>query len=710
MLSEVLKYAERGWYVIPVDDKKHPLTRNGVKDATRDPAVIQGWWAQWPKANVAIATGQGSKLTVIDLDTKGGGLTNWTTIVQDHGGVPTTLQSSTPSGGAHNYWLPPDFLVRNSVSTLAPGVDVRGERGYVLAPPSILPNGPYRWVDPTVEPQPMPEWLAQMLNTASHTGIPTGDILEGMPLGRRDIAAFALARRLRAAGVPKDMVHRMVSMAAANADPPLDPSIAAEKVDRVFRQFNKQYPLSDKGNADRLIDRHGDILLRLMAGESGSWAVYQDGYWQVVSPDVVTYYALENTEAILSEALALPMGTDEERARRSQYIAYALKCQGYDRISSAVKLAATNQAIMAARGSMDPDPLLLNCPNGTLDLRTGDLRAHKADDYISRSTTVPYDPTALSPRWEAQMAKLFPNPEVGHFVRRGLGYSITGLTREQVMFFAYGTGANGKSTVIRTVHKILGGYSRVGTQDILTITSNEIHPASIADLVGARFVPTGEIEANRWLAEAQLKNMTGGDPVKARFLYKDHFEYDPQYKIWMMGNHKPAIRGTDPGIWRRILMVPFTVRITDEERVPGYEDILLAEEAPGILAWLVRAYLEYQSQGLNPPPAVREATQRYREDEDLVGEFRTMAIEYEPKVRLNATEAYIAYSNHCRLSNERPLTLRKFNAALEEAGLTYTRGTANQKYWLDTRLTQSGRDLLSMGAGAIEVSTFRNGN
>src|SRR6516225_10120505 len=163
MLSEVLKYAERGWYVIPVDDKKHPLTRNGVKDATRDPAVIQGWWAQWPKANVAIATGQGSKLTVIDLDTKGGGLTNWTTIVQDHGGVPTTLQSSTPSGGAHNYWLPPDFLVRNSVSTLAPGVDVRGERGYVLAPPSILPNGPYRWVDPTVEPQPMPEWLAQML-------------------------------------------------------------------------------------------------------------------------------------------------------------------------------------------------------------------------------------------------------------------------------------------------------------------------------------------------------------------------------------------------------------------------------------------------------------------------------------------------------------------------------------------------------------------
>jgi putative DNA primase/helicase len=253
-----------------------------------------------------------------------------------------------------------------------------------------------------------------------------------------------------------------------------------------------------------------------------------------------------------------------------------------------------------------------------------------------------------------------------------VGYSLTGRTDEQCLFFAYGTGSNGKSVFLKTVQALAGEYSTPARVE--TFTARHARqaggiPNDIASLAGARVVAVSEVDDGQRLNESLVKDMTGGDAITARFLNREFFSFHPQFKLWMQGNHKPQIRGTDHGIWRRIHLIPFAVTIPPEEKDPALFDKLRAE-ASGILAWAVRGCLEWRRDGLNPPEEVKAATEAYREEMDILGAFLDERCARAPNITVRAKVIYDAYRQWCDESGQRAYSLKRFGIAMGERGIT----------------------------------------
>jgi putative DNA primase/helicase len=315
--------------------------------------------------------------------------------------------------------------------------------------------------------------------------------------------------------------------------------------------------------------------------------------------------------------------TEQQRLRsRAQALGkWARKAQSAAGIASAVELAQTLMPVTPT--DLDADPWLFNCANGTLELRDGSpaLREHRRTDRLTHLCPVAYDPAATAPRFEQFIAEILPDSDTREFVQRYLGYALTGSTREQCFVIALGTGANGKSVLTETVRHVLGDYVLdTPTSTIMAAEHGRGTENDLARLRGARFVTAKETAEAKRLDEARIKALTGGDVVTARFLFKEHFEFVPEFKLWLYANHRPEIRGADDGIWRRIALVPFEVTIPESQRDPELP-AKLRGEAPGILAWLVRGCMEWQRQGLRPPARVTDATQGWRSDADDVARF-----------------------------------------------------------------------------------------
>jgi putative DNA primase/helicase len=341
-------------------------------------------------------------------------------------------------------------------------------------------------------------------------------------------------------------------------------------------------------------------------------------------------------------------------------------------------LAATESRIALDVGAMDADPFLLACPNGTLDLRTGRVRAHNPSDLISRGTAIPYDAGARCPRWLHFLREVFDgDDDLISFVHRAVGYSLAGDTREQVLFVCHGYGANGKSVFRETVSLILGDLAVTAAFDTFLRGRGDHGPRNdIARLHRARFVAASESGSERRLDEALVKALTGEDTVAARFLYGEHFEFKPEFKIWLFTNHLPRVEGDDDAIWRRIRLVPFSVSFMGkEDRNLGEA---LAEEAPGILAWAVEGCLDYQRNGLGLPPAVAQATKEYREDEDILSSFIAERCIFEGSVE--AARFRTVYEQFCFEVGERPLSASALGRALSKRGISGKRRADGRIY------------------------------
>jgi putative DNA primase/helicase len=331
-----------------------------------------------------------------------------------------------------------------------------------------------------------------------------------------------------------------------------------------------------------------------------------------------------------------------------------------------IGLGQTEDGIPVRPGELDQDRFSLNCQNGTVSLRTGKVCPHRAGDLLTKITPVSYDPRAACPTFDGFIDRIMGSDNtLIQYLQRCIGYALTGDISEQVMFVLFGSGANGKTTLLEAVRHILGEYAVQVPVRTLMIKRGDGVSNDIARLKGLRFVTASEVEAGQRLAEAQVKQLTGGGTLQARFLYHEPFEFEPTHKLFMDCNHKPEIRGTDEAIWRRIRLIPFNVSVPEGDRDKNLLQKLKAE-GRGILAWAVRGCLAWQQEGLGEPTSAQQAMSEYREEMDIVAEF----VRDECTLRVGARETsdalYSAFTRWCQNRQEQPVSQKAFGARLSE--------------------------------------------
>ncbi|MBJ8038109.1 DNA primase family protein, partial [Bacillus cereus] len=324
---------------------------------------------------------------------------------------------------------------------------------------------------------------------------------------------------------------------------------------------------------------------------------------------------------------------------------------------------------------------LLNVANGMVDLQTGQLRPHNRKVYLSKITNVTFDEQAKCPEWLKFLEQIFQgNQELMEYMQRLMGYSLTGEITEQIMVFLIGGGSNGKSTFINIIKDLLGDYGKQAKSDTFIKKKETGANNDIARLVGSRFVSAIESEDGEQLSETFVKQITGGEPILARFLRQEFFEFIPEFKVFFTTNHKPVIKGVDEGIWRRIRLIPFNLQLPKEKRDKKLSE-KLSLEMPGILNWAIEGCLKWQQSGLNDPAIVRRATGDYKEEMDILGPFMFECCFKREDVQIEAKKLYEAYANWCFRNGEHQLKNRSFYRILETQGFKRERGNRN-KYFI----------------------------
>ena len=437
------------------------------------------------------------------------------------------------------------------------------------------------------------------------------------------------------------------------------------------------YNLTDVGNAQRLVARHGPSLRYLHRWTR--WMIWDNTRWIEDHQGQACAWFKETMQALAADAVEL--ADDKERKRT---LRHALASEGAGRVRGGLDMARSEAGIPIQPDHLDADPLLLNLTNCTYDLATETARPHRREDLLSKQAPVDYQPDAQCPLWDTFIQRILPDPAIRRYVQQLAGYSLTANTGEQILPILYGLGANGKSTFLETYRHLLGDYGQVAPASVF-LEQKEGIPSDIARLRGTRFVMVSEISEGKRLNEALVKRLTGGDTLSARFLYSDYFEFKPTFKAFLSTNHRPEIRGTDEAIWRRIRLIPFTVTIPEPERDPDLQD-KLKSELSGILNWALAGYQDWAANRLTTPTAVVAATQEYRADSDLIGAFLTDNTQETPGGWVRNGEIYERYSTWSRTNAGDPLTPKAFTQRMLERGYQQHRTRQNGRMWLDLEL------------------------
>jgi len=467
---------------------------------------------------------------------------------------------------------------------------------------------------------------------------------------------------------------------------------------------------TDLGNAERFALEFGHRV-RYVA-KWGRWLVWDGVRWAEDADGAAVRLAHAMIRTLYLAASELT--DDDDRIR---LLRHAVRSENAARIRALLECASVLEGIPIEPAALDAHPMRLTVANGTLDLSTGTLALARPEDFITKHTPIAFDAEARCPRWDAFLDRVVPDAAVRGFLQRAAGYSLTGSTKEQVLFFLHGSGANGKSTFLEILRALGGDLSQQADFATLLERRDVGGPRSdLARLMGARIVTASEAAESRRLDETLVKSLTGGDTVSARRLYAEAIEFRPQLKLWMSSNDKPHIRGTDEGIWRRVRLVPFTVYIPPEERNDDLEEELRAE-LPGILAWAVRGCLDWQRDGLGEPDAVHEATQNYRDEEDAIGQFIAERCTRDtdvkpPPVKPSETPAkplYLAYVAWCTENGSRAVTATKFGRELSLKGYDVKQETTGKRAKLrcGIRLGSESQSADSTTAGSQDTVVER---
>lgn len=406
---------------------------------------------------------------------------------------------------------------------------------------------------------------------------------------------------------------------------------------------------SDSALALRLADEHG-LYARYVAAW-GQWLFWDGQCW---------HRDLTLKIFNLAHNICRTAAAETDKPSVAKQVASART------VAAVVSLARSDPRIAATVEQWDEDPWILCTPDGTVDLTTGTKRPSQADDYSTKVTAV--TPGGTCPLWQNFLQRVTGgDAELISYLQRACGYMLTGVTVEHAMFFLYGLGSNGKSKFVEAVAGFMGTYHTVAQIETFTASPTDRHPTELANLRGARLVTSMETEEGRRWAESRIKALTGGDRVSARFMRQDFFEFTPAFKLAIFGNHKPGLRTVDEAIRRRMNLVPFVVVIPAVERDKNLGD-KLREEWPGILAWAIEGCLAWKRDGLRPPAAVVDATEKYLDEEDTIQLWRDESCEDDVQALTPLAWLWQSWNMWAKRSGEYAGRKRQFSQKLENLG------------------------------------------
>jgi len=476
--------------------------------------------------------------------------------------------------------------------------------------------------------------------------------------------------------------EQLVRQAIADAQP-WEPGAGDERK-RVVVPLDSSLPdpclmqgRTETANARRLVEMHGKNMRWCSAWKS--WLAWDGKRWVEHGEVLVSRWA-KSVERFLWQYLAKNAGTTLDRKSTEAIARWARTSGSANHISSIIELAKSEPGIAIEPTELNADHWLLNVANGTLDLRTSELRPHDRTDLITYLSPVKFDPQADCSTWTKFLGEIMGGDrELTGFLRRLAGCSLSGEIREHVLAFCYGTGANGKSVFLEAIGKLTGDYGDSIPVKLLLMT-RESSEHEKADLFGRRFIYAVESGEGKRLSEEVVKAITGNDRIKGRRLYQNYFAFNPTHTLWLASNYRPTIRGTDEGIWRRILLIPFEVTIPEPKRDEQLPRKLEAE-LPGILNWAIAGCREWQESGLMPPEKVRVEVSNYRQEQDIVAQFLDECCEIDgtaetPNSRLNQ-----AFSEWCKQNGQRRIDGRWFGRRLNDMGYR-TRKSGSERYRL----------------------------
>ena len=428
---------------------------------------------------------------------------------------------------------------------------------------------------------------------------------------------------------------------------------------------------TDGWRAKRLVILHGENFRWI--GDRGKWIVWDGQRFVVDELERMTQLAKTVKHDILCErTVAIETGGHKEA---DKLLNEARKMDSQAKYTSMVNLAMSEPNVAIYQADLDSDSLRLNVANGIVDLRTGELMPHQRSALMTKLAPVHYDESAVCPSWHEFLNRIMSgNTELIRFLQRAVGYALTASIREPVLFILHGTGANGKTTFLETVGRMLGDYAKHSPENLLVNQMWDKHPAGLASLMDARLVVHPELGNGVTLDEGFVKRATGGDTLTARFMRQDYFDFKPTHKLFLPTNELPEISGTDDGIWRRVRKIPFDVRIPDEEQIPL--EIMLAsleKEWSGILRWAIEGCLDWQENGLGFPVEIKDATDSYRQDSDVIANFIEDRLVVEWTGEVSATALYNAFKAWCSDNGEALITQTKFGKRMTTKGIKKSR-------------------------------------
>ncbi len=735
-LQAALDYLRRGWPVLPLcppdhagvskhaktceNPGKRPLVNwKEYQDRLPTEAEVRGWWDKWPTANVGVALGPLPGFIRLDIDGPGG---ERLLAEKSRGDMPLTWEFTSGrenAGRGPLFGIPAGVEFKTTTEVPDPTEELRfqAKGAQTVLPPSRHKSGElYQW-RPGHSPDEIalavaPLWMVEEWRATSDAGRKrrqTEDRGDGEPLeeGHRDSRLTSLAGTMRRRGMTRDEILGALLVVNANrCRPPFDEDVVEkiaasvagyEPSDTVLIGIgqtgrmpkdkeptkNGQIHNSELGNALRMVNLFGDDFRHCHPWKKD--LVWTGRYWAEDDTAQVDRWAKDTVQIIWAQAAA---ATDE--TEKKALGSHAIKSEEARKIRAMIALARSEAEVTILPADMDRDPWLLNVANGTLDLRTGRLRDHQREDFATKLCHVFYEPAATCPLWLALLETVFASrARLIRYVQKLLGHCLTGDVSEQFLGVWWGTGANGKSTIINTILDLLGDdYAIKAGRDLFMAHKGDSHPTQLARLFGKRLVVAVETAESARLDEGLVKELTGSDPVTARRMREDAWQFNPTHKCILVTNHKPEIRGQDEGIWRRIRLTPFSVRIPDNEQDKQLPE-KLRTELPGILAWCVTGCRLWQDEGLSPPAEVMDATRSYRTSQDVLALFIEECCEVfplRPELTTSASELYAAYKGWADRAGEEVMSQRRFGEALSDAG--YEKMTSNGVRYRRIRLRQ----------------------